>query len=1053
MKAAACLIGLCLLAGLVSADFAWEQGKQYRYKVRGRAMAGISEINTQYAGLQLEYTALVTATGNGVLNVKTEDLKVIETNEELENGGWRDGQIRKGQEAQIPHELKEYLTSPMDLTLKKGVVESIRVESNLPTWAVNMKKAQASTFILDTTGANAIVEGNLNRQTPSQDPQEANQESGFFFETLEESVHGQCQVYYTVSQNGPFDYPYQFEKQAQAGRQGSQSGSSSSESQEQQQGKRHYASQQYKKYNQQAQSGSSSSSESSEESSKEQAWPKAFDKLCSQRDQVYEIIKTVNFTTCVQKPVLAYNTPSELNFHAGDNNGGSLWARALVSRYLACGTSRRNLTIIQVNQQERFHAGLQDSEKIVAGAQKNVTLVSIGHGQPTQVKNPKTINSLVYTYDPKQQELIKDGKLKTAARMESSSSEESNSQEQGQYFGQGQGSQEQQYGQRQRGQRRQGSSESMESYQQRRQQRQQQRQQYQQQQGQQNQQQAGTPYKTSAEGKGQLPQPALDQAPLSSMLITPLKREQMKQRVMDLMKEIARGLVKSTEKDSIAEREILSKISVVVKIVRVLNKPDIDELAHKLIQSGNGEQEVARNIFLDVLAISGTNPTVVFLLDLIKAGHLVGEEAATHLATLPMYIRTPTKQLLTKYFEIIEEETVKRQVQVRTTAMLSFSTLVFNACINKKVKNTRYPVALYGSFCDESFVAQKFVPFFITRLEKHLESQNEQQENQHWIITLLAALGNIGHPNTIEVVQKIMDEETNSLIKTKAIFALKNLIRSRQQANLGGQRQGQTPVDRQSRDILTDEIVEKQVLPILVSAAFDKGEHPQVRNAAFALLFHCTFADVAIWQQIALATWFEPSRDVRSFVYSSLKSLTEIERPLKMTRVVMQHKARAVLPLAKPIDASVARSHNLFSAKFIEDLNSGFAQELSWTQSQDSVLPAQIYYRNFFQFGNGAAGVHPVEISVAGNTIQKLASAFVNAVSGQESEKQGQQGHKDLADIKNLLNIQPREQTEAVNGAIYMKLRDEIERLWTFDEQTIEQLAQRELISKLNCDS
>lgn len=66
-------------------------------------------------------------------------------------------------------------------------------------------------------------------------------------------------------------------------------------------------------------------------------------------------------------------------------------------------------------------------------------------------------------------------------------------------------------------------------------------------------------YKTSAEGKGQLPQPALDQAPLSSMLITPLKRQQMKERVHELMKEIAQDLTKSTEKDSIAEREVLSK--------------------------------------------------------------------------------------------------------------------------------------------------------------------------------------------------------------------------------------------------------------------------------------------------------------------------------------------------------------------------------------------------------------------------------------------------------------------------------------------------------------
>jgi hypothetical protein len=1059
MKAVACLIGLCLLAGLVTADYAWEQGKQYRYKVRGRVMAGISEINTQYAGLQLEYTQVVTVGSNGVINVKTEELRAIEVNEELD-GGWRDGQITKGQEASIPSELKHYLTCPMDMIVKRGVVQSIKVPSDLPTWAVNIKKAMASVFTLDTTGMNKVVEGNLNRKTNAVRTEEANQESGFFYEVLEQSVHGECEVYYTVSQNGPFNSPFQFEKQAQAGT-GSGSGSSSSSSSEsaEYQGKRQSQNRIYKAYQAaRGASSSSSSSESSEESSKEQAWPRAFKQLCDENDQIYEVIKTVNFTACAQKPTLAYTSPSELNFRPADNAGGSLWGRALVSRYLACGTSRQNYTILQITQQERFHTGLQDLEKVVAGAQKNVTLVSITQGHPTPVPNPKTINNLVYTFDPKEQEMQKDGRIQQAST-QSDSDSSSESQERGQRRGSNsqeyqqdaaylnrQQKKQQQKRQQQKQQSSSSSSSSSSSEENRRQ-------------GRQGKKQSSSSssssssseeiyrsgrqaYKTAAEGKGQLPQPSLDQAPLSSMLITPLKRTQMKQRVHELMKEIVQDLTKSTEKDSIAERETLSKISTVVKILRVLNTSGIEEVAQKWTQSGNEQQEVGRSIFLDALSIAGTNPCVVYLLKQIKAGHLNGEEAAQILATLPMYIRTPTKELLEKYFELIEQETVKRQEQVRTTAMLSFSTLLYNACINKRVKNSRYPVALYGEFCSEEYVARKYVPYFIQRLEKRLESESES--DKHWIVTLLTVLGNLGHPDTIEIVQKIMDEETDPFIKVKAIYALKNLIQSRSNLNQN-QRQQQKEiisVDRMSLDLLTDEVVEQQVLPVLVSVAFDRGEHPEVRNAAFSLLFHCTYADVAIWQQAALATWFEPSRDVRSYIYSTLKSLANLDRPLKGAKWVMQRKARAVLPMAKPIDASIARSHNLFADKFFEQVNSGFAQHLSYFESQDSLFPNHIYYRNFFQFGNGAAGVHPVEFSVAGNTIQKLATAFVEAVTSEQSKDQ-MKGHKDLHEIKNLLNIEPREQDEPVLGSIYLKLRDEIERLWTFDQESIEKLAQQ----------
>ncbi|CAG7828600.1 unnamed protein product, partial [Allacma fusca] len=146
---------------------------------------------------------------------------------------------------------------------------------------------------------NVVVEGNLNRKTNSVRPEQANQESGFFYEVVEKTVHGECEVYYTVSQNGPFDYPYQFQKDSQAGghsgqggQQSKSSSSSESQSQSQEQG------QGRKQIRGNKGSSSSSSSSSSEESSVEKPWPKAFNNLCEQNDQVYEIIKTVNFTTC-----------------------------------------------------------------------------------------------------------------------------------------------------------------------------------------------------------------------------------------------------------------------------------------------------------------------------------------------------------------------------------------------------------------------------------------------------------------------------------------------------------------------------------------------------------------------------------------------------------------------------------------------------------------------------------------------------------------------------------------------------------------------------------
>jgi len=306
MRAVAFFLALCF-AGYASTDYAWKVGYTYTYDVRGRILTGLSQ-HTQYSGMQVEYQILLTVSGPDSINLKPINFKALEVNSEID-GGWRDGILQNESPAQIKGQLKEYLESPIEMRMRQGVVESIQVDGRLPTWAVNMKRAQASHFVLDTTGVNVVVAGNLNRKTNSLRPDEANQEAGFFYETMEQTVHGECETYYTVSQNGPFDSPYQFQKSAQpvqgddsasqeendAASQQQQENSSSqegsSEEQQQNDANRHkyYDNfQQYATYKKLAQNMDSASAEDSHETIQgEIPWPKAFKKFCQQGDQIY----------------------------------------------------------------------------------------------------------------------------------------------------------------------------------------------------------------------------------------------------------------------------------------------------------------------------------------------------------------------------------------------------------------------------------------------------------------------------------------------------------------------------------------------------------------------------------------------------------------------------------------------------------------------------------------------------------------------------------------------------------------------------------------------
>jgi hypothetical protein len=956
MKAIYCLVALSVLAGWASSEFAWKNGKSYHYAVRGRLMNGVSEINTQYAGIEADYKVILTVTGPNTVNWKATDFKLFEVNDVIKKG-WRDGELVNERPVELKPEFRQYLESPMDITFRQGVVESIKVDGRLPTWAVNMKKAQASHFVLDTTGVNAVLIGNLNRKTDHTRPEERNRESGFFYETMEKTVHGECKTYYTVSQNAPFKRPFPFQRQGQPG----VSSEESSEEVEMQ-----------------------TPEMTKEGIVREHDWHKTFNHFCHENDQVYEIIKSINFTACQNKPVLAFNAPSILQDNrAGDNGFGTLGSRSLVSRILACGKNRKEFTILKIRQEELVKVGLHITKKIVSGAVKNLTLIELTDAkQPVQVPNPKVINNILYKFvrrwDAPEQEMMQ---MDAAYINEYDMEHETKNIE-----------------------------EMMEDT--------------------------------------VVPKPTLKEAPVLPMLITPLKMDGLKQRVHALMREILEDTVKPTGQEGMAEKETLCKISTVSKILRYLPYEAVEKLYRELaVKHETLEDKTSRNIFLDCVAIAGTNPNIKLLIDLIHKKEIVGERASQILMTLPMYIRTPTKELLREYFNLLKSDVLRADVehrQVRTTAVLSFSTILYEACMNTRIRNSRYPVAMYGKFCDAQVVEQEYLPWFLQELDRTMKSTS--QEDRHWRVVFLNALGNIGHPNFIPVVQRLMDNRHNPLLKAKIIFSLKHMIVSRSKKN-DPERKIHV-VDREFHDVVNDEIVEKRVLPILMSAAFDKGEHPEVRMAAMSLLFYTSNADRTIWQQLAYLTWFEVSQEVHSFIYNTLKSMAHLEHPMHKLHRNMQIKAREVLTICKPISAGWTKSRSIVVADWIPEFLTGYFHQFSYYGSKDSsFIPNMVYYRNFYQFGQQGLGVNPLEISFHGHTVQKLLNHFVEQFMRPTTADH--EAHEDIAHIHQLLGIETRKQTEPIEGHLMVKIRNEMERMITVNKEVIEKYAKKMLTETL----
>jgi len=1084
MKAVACLL-LFSLAGLVSTQYSFQPGRRYVYGVTSRLMTGISEINTQYAGLELHYRIALQVVNPTTIVIKPEHISAYEVNAEQPDG-WRETVLENKTPVEMQPEMMAYLESPMELTMKDGYVEAIKVEENLPTWAVNLKKALASKWSLDTTGAQAVLAGNLNRKTNSVRPEEENTDSGFFYEVMENTVLGECETYYTVSQQGPFQPPYPYQRDTLPAEEDSNEVSQNDQQNQPESSEENHNNEQYKykygefanyeeqqayeqkyadayqkkyyyspaqdqqnqaykyympeaynqyfNYKQYAQSPDSGSAEDSRETREgELPWPKAFDSFCNKNDHIFEITKSVNFTACKNKPVLSYSTSNGFYARGGDNNYGTAFDRAVISRYLACGKDRKQYTILQVKVEEQVNAGLRLKQKTVAGSIQNMTLLAIQKAQsPIKIQRPKVINDLSYTFDPQEQRLQKAGYVNHAyqgGEDENDSSEEATT---SRYYANNYNyNSNYNY-----------DAASGENY------------------------QAAYPhyyksdsksrlpravnndesseesedtkakdayyfrYETAAEGKGQLPKPSMKYAPINPHLASPLQTSGMKKRIVALMKEIIEDI--TTNKQSMAEAETLSKISIVAKICRYLNYADVEELYHQIAsKSQTEEDQTYRQVFLDALKIAGTNPCINFLCDLILKKELTGEAAAQIIASFPMYIRTPTEQLIKRMHELADSSAIEAETQVKTSAILAFSNILYQACVNTEIAESRYPQALYGQFCDAKLVQRQYVQWFIRNLKKYMESN--QQQDKHFAITYLVALGNLGVPEVVPVVQRILDEEEDAYFKVQAIFALKHLCVSRSATNIPVN--AMHGIDRDTQDLITDEVVEKEVLPILVAVQNDKSEHPEVRMAAVSLLIYTTNADLTIWQQLAYSTWQPYSREVHAYIYSTLKYLAELERPLGFHRR-MSYKARAVLPLCKPMAQGFAKSKNMFSSHWLQHIQTRVFQHFSYFGSKDSIFPSYLHYQNTVDFGNVVSD-HPIEVSIRGQTLQRLANFFADEIMKKTS---ADEAHQELEAIHNILGISQREMDEKPEAHLRIKLRDEMERLWSLNEETIQEL-------------
>merc|ERR1719334_1253803 len=323
----------------------------------------------------------------------------------------------------------------------------------------------------------------------------------------------------------------------------------------------------------------------------------------------------------------------------------------------------------------------------------------------------------------------------------------------------------------------------------------------------------------------------------------------------------------------------------------------------------------AYHSFLDLVSISGTNPAIKFIIEEVKSGKLVGENAAMIVSNAIRSAKTPTKQLLKELIDLLKHIAEQDNRPMISTVALAVTRLIHKACIHETSSVSDFPAKSYGRFCDEKTpeITRDLIPF----LAEKLFAARKSDVNQ--LLTYINALGNLGHDGAAMHLMKVVDDVNFDVhARSVAVYQLR-------------------------KTAATNPALYR---PVLLQLIAHEAEADEVRMAAITIL-PVTLPTSFHLNKLAIRTWWEPSRQVSAYITSTLHALAnpEFARDAKMFSPISE-RAREAIRLAKPTDAGIVTSHNIIISRFLDTLKAAVNMRLQYVFSEDDEVPRSLFLRN-----------------------------------------------------------------------------------------------------------
>jgi len=495
--------------------------------------------------------------------------------------------------------------------------------------------------------------------------------------------------------------------------------------------------------------------------------------------------------------------------------------------------------------------------------------------------------------------------------------------------------------------------------------------------------------------------PASQQTPfsLNEYVLSKVSPATLQQKIVERISAIVQDLHNVEE---FARKQVAVNVLASSKAFSLLTTEQMKALYQKVqgLSLNQEEKETARQVFVEMAVMSGTSPAVMLVKELIQSGELSQVRAGVSLVTLPHFIRTPTVKLLNQLFELIQSPAVTGSPLLKANAELAFATIVNKACIDQS-RYTRFPIFVYGEFCNSqtSEITSKYIPYFVNEMK----SGNAWQQE-----TAILNLGTLGHESVLPILLPYIEGSSAGSTPEKQRMALYSL----------------NSVAKVYRNTL---------LPVVSAIAQNPSEDRNVRIAAICVMMTME-PSMVHFQKLATSTWYEKDTEFQKFVYTTLKSLAEIEQEeqpnISANLYNIAEKARVVLPLAKPVATAFSSTHNYFTAEWLKDLQVGYHAHTAYTISHYNTMYGKIEY--FMENLNFTPLEYAISIQGIGQFTEKL-----NKIFGAQGQSTLDKIHPEWREIVASLGIKQSESSPFGISA-WAKMVDDVQVVLGFGSQDIE---------------